>query len=201
MENIDKITEKIAAGSRAEGDEILKEAKSKADEIIDEAKKKAEALRAEMVDRGERDAERERQRIIANAKLQSRKSRLAAREEVIKEAFKRAEDRLKELGSGNQYSSVLAALIKEAQAVVGGDIEVLARESDLKVLTTEYLKKLSADTNSRIELSSSTIDTIGGAIVRAKDGKVEVNNTIEMRMERMVGDLRPKVASALFAED
>jgi len=198
MENIDKITEKIAAGSKGEADGIMKEAKSKTNEITSEAKKKAEALKAEIVDRGERDGERERLRIIANAKLQARKIKLEAKEDVIKEAFKMAEDQLEEIGSSGQYSSILAALIKEAQAVVGEDIEVIARKDDSKVLTTEYLNKLAADTKSRIELSPDAIDTIGGVIVKAKDGKAEVNNTIEMRMERMRGDLRPKVAGALF---
>lgn len=200
MGNIDKITEKIVAGSNVEVDNILKEAKSRADEIISEAEKKAEALKAEIVARGERDAEREKQRIIANAKLQSRKLRLDAKEDVIKQTFKLAEDKLREIGSGEQYSSVLAALIKEAQAVIGDDVEILTRKDDLKVLSAEYLKKLSEDTKAHIELSSKNIDTIGGAIVRAKDGSSEVNNTIEMRMERMRGDLRPKVAKALFTE-
>jgi V/A-type H+-transporting ATPase subunit E len=149
---------------------------------------------------GERDAEREKQRIVANAKLQARKLKLDAKEDVIKEAFKTAEDKLKEIGSTAQYSSVLAALIKEAHTVVRGDIEVIARKDDSKVLTTGYLKKLSADTKSHIELASSSIDTIGGVIVKAKDGKTEVNNTVEMRMERMRGDIRPEVASALFAD-
>ena len=200
MENIDNITEKIAAESEQEIKGILKEAKSKADEIIGEAEKKAEALKAEIVANGERDAERERQRVVANAKLQARKSKLDAKEDVIREAFKTAENQLKEIGASAQYSSVLEALIKEAHAVVRGDIEVIARKDDSKVLTPEFLKKLSEDTKSRVELASSSIATIGGVIVKAKDGKTEVNNTVEMRMERMRGDIRPKVASALFAE-
>jgi V/A-type H+-transporting ATPase subunit E len=200
MGEIDKITEQIAAGSKGEVDGIIKEAKSQAKEITSEAEKKAEELKAEIVDRGKRDAEREKQRIVANAKLQARKLRLDAKEDVIKEAFKAAEDNLKKISSGKEYSSVLASLIKEAQAVVRGDVEVIARGDDSKVLTSEYIQKLSADTKSRIELSSATIDTIGGAIVKAKDGRTEVNNTIEMRMERMRGDIRPKVAKALFVE-
>lgn len=200
MGEIDKITEKIAAGSKEEVDGIKKEAKSQAKEITSEAEKKAEELKAEIVDIGKRDAEREKQRIVANAKLQARKLRLDAKEDVIKEAFKAAEDNLKKISSGKEYSSVLASLIKEAHAVVRGDVEVIVRGDDSKVLTSEYIQKLSADTKSRIELSSATIDTIGGAIVKAKDGKTEVNNTIEMRMERMRGDIRPKVAKALFVE-
>ncbi len=199
MGNVDKITEKISAGSRGEIDAVKKEAKAQAKEITAEAERKGEALKAEIVERGKRDAEREKQRIVANAKLQARKLGLDAKEDVIKEAFSGAEGKLRKISSGAEYSSVLAALIKEAQAVVSGDVEVIARKDDSKVLTSDFIQKLSADTNSKIELSADTIDTLGGAIVKAKDGKTEVNNTIEMRMERMKGDIRPKVARALFA--
>ena len=152
------------------------------------------------IERGKRDAEREKQRIVANAKLQARKLGLDAKEDVIKEAFGAAEAKLRKISSGKEYSSVLEALIKEAQAVVNSDVEIIARAGDSKVLTSDYIKKLSKDTKAKIEVSDSTVETIGGAIVKAKDGKIEVNNTIEMRMERMRGDMRPKVAKALFVE-
>lgn len=200
MENIDKITKKISEKSDAEADEILKEARVRADEIISEAQKKASEIKMEIVEKGERDSERERQRIIANAKLQSRKARLEAQEDVIREAFERAENELKKITQSNKYPSVLASLIKEAQGAVEGDVEVLVRKDDLGILTKEYLNKLSEDTKSLVELSQDYIDTVGGAIVRSKNGKVEVNNTIEMRRERMRGELRPKVAQTLFSE-
>lgn len=198
MGDVDKITKKIAAGSKEEIDAIKKDAKAEGKEITTEAEKKAEDLKAEIVERGKRDAEREKQRIVANAKLQARKLRLDAQEDVIKEAFKEAEAKLRKISSSKEYSSVLASLIKEAQAVVKSDVEIIARADDSKVLTSDYLKKLSTAAKCKIELSTDTIDTIGGAIVKAKDGKTEVNNTIEMRMERMKGDIRPKVAKALF---
>lgn len=200
MENIDKIIKKISEKSDAEADEILKEARVRADEIISEAQKKASEIKMEIVEKGERDSERERQRIIANAKLQSRKARLEAQEDVIREAFERAENELKKITQSNKYPSVLASLIKEAQGAVEGDVEVLVRKDDLGILTKEYLNKLSEDTKSLVELSQDYIDTVGGAIVRSKNGKVEVNNTIEMRRERMRGELRPKVAQTLFSE-
>lgn len=200
MADVKKIVEKITAEAMAEAREILKEAKSESGEIISEAEKQAEATKAEIIETGKRDAEREKLRIVANAKLRARKIKLGAKEDVISEAFKMAEDRLREIGKSKEYSSVLASLIKEAQSIVGGDVEVIARKDDLTVLTGTYLKKLSSETKSRIDVSSSTIDTIGGVIVKAKKDLVEVNNTIEMRMERMKSDLRPKVAKALFSE-
>ena len=43
-----------------------------------------------------------------------------------------------------------------------------------------------------------TIDTIGGAILKTSDGDIEVNNTIEARLERFKSILRSEVAEVLF---
>ena len=42
------------------------------------------------------------------------------------------------------------------------------------------------------------IDAIGGAILKNRDGSVEVNNTIDARLERFKSILRSEVAEILF---
>ena len=42
------------------------------------------------------------------------------------------------------------------------------------------------------------IDAIGGVILKTADGSVEVNNTIEARLERFKSILRSEVAEILF---
>jgi V/A-type H+-transporting ATPase subunit E len=42
------------------------------------------------------------------------------------------------------------------------------------------------------------IDTIGGAVLKTKNGEIEVNNTIEARLLRYKKDLRGQVAKILF---
>ncbi len=42
------------------------------------------------------------------------------------------------------------------------------------------------------------IKTIGGAVVKTKNGDIEVNNTIEARMLRFKKSLRSEVARILF---
>ena len=42
------------------------------------------------------------------------------------------------------------------------------------------------------------IDAIGGAILKTADGDIEVNNTIEARLERFKSILRSEVAEILF---
>ena len=42
------------------------------------------------------------------------------------------------------------------------------------------------------------INTIGGAVVKTKNGEIEVNNTIESRLSRFKKSLRSEVAKVLF---
>ena len=42
------------------------------------------------------------------------------------------------------------------------------------------------------------IDTIGGAILKTSNGDIEVNNTIEARLDRFKSLLRSEVAEILF---
>ena len=41
---------------------------------------------------------------------------------------------------------------------------------------------------------------MGGVIVRTVDGTIEIDNTIETRIEREKSDIRKKVARILFAK-
>ena len=42
------------------------------------------------------------------------------------------------------------------------------------------------------------IDAIGGAVLKTSNGDIEVNNTIEARLERYKSILRSEVADVLF---
>ena len=55
----------------------------------------------------------------------------------------------------------------------------------------------STGTKTTLEIGEN-IDTIGGAIVKTKNGEIEVNNTIEARMLRFKKVLRSEVAKVLF---
>ena len=44
----------------------------------------------------------------------------------------------------------------------------------------------------------NNINTIGGTIIKTKNGDIEVNNTIEARMLRFKKSLRSEVARILF---
>ncbi len=81
---------------------------------------------------------------------------------------------------------------------------MLVSEEDANFVSQSLLDKISAEIskeegiNIHLSLSTERIKASGGVIVRRKDGKVEVNNTFEKRMERFMPILRENVARILW---
>ena len=94
--------------------------------------------------------------------------------------------------------------VKEGKSEESEELEVLVSEEDANFVSQSLLDKISAEISKeegiKIHLSLSTerIKASGGVIVRRKDGKVEVNNTFEKRMERFMPILRENVARILW---
>lgn len=195
---VEKIIHRIEEDTEAKAKALTREAEGKARAIISEAEGKAAETRSGILGRGEREAEQERQRILANAKLRERKAKLDAKEEVIKEAFSLAEEKLKEATSGKEYQAVLKNLLQEAVASLGsGTLVVMGRKEDAKHLK-EVLPAVAKESGANLKLSNETINAAGGVIVKTEDGRVEVNNTFETRLARLRDDLRPAVSKILF---
>ncbi len=193
-----KIIGKIEEDADKEANGVLVEARGKVEEIIKEAQTKAREEEEGIIQKGRREAELVKQRIIADAKLRARKQKLDLKEAAIEAAFSEAERELQKLPSTSKYPSILLRIIKEAVASIGTDIEILASKADRKLLNQNSLKTLSKELGVNVALAPQMIETYGGAVVRTKDGKIEVDNTFETRMSRMRDSLRSEVAKILF---
>ena len=141
------------------------------------------------------------QQIISEAKMNARRAELGAKEEVIEAAFNQAIGELKTKASSNDsdYEHALGKMIKEAADEIGGnDLIIQLNEADTNKLKAD----LSSDDSFEIEginfKVGEPIDAIGGAILKTSNGDIEVNNTIEARLERFKSILRSEVAEILF---
>jgi V/A-type H+-transporting ATPase subunit E len=197
-ESAERIIERIREDAATEADAIVAEAEKEAEGILKEAKEKAEERRKEILSKGEKEAELLRQRIVANAKLQARKSGLDAKEKLIQATFSEAEKELSKVASTEDYREILRRLIAEGVSSVGEAAEVIAREEDKGLISKGLLKDLGKQFGVEITLAPESIESMGGVIVRSKTGRVEVNNTFETRMLRMQDELRSKIAKILF---
>jgi V/A-type H+-transporting ATPase subunit E len=212
-----EIVDKIKDEANAECEKIMSEAKENAERIIKEAREEIELQNKKFIEAEERKGVEEEERIVRTARLNARKVRWDAEEEMIGKALDEAMDRIKEVKrggfKGNSYSNILTGLIKDAaMSIIAGssassELEVMLSEgdADASFVTLDMLKKISAEisaggVNVLLSLSNERIKSAGGVIVRGKDGKIEVNNTFEQRMARFSTSLREEIVKNLFTK-
>ncbi len=198
MEQVEKIVKKINEDAEAEASKILNEARTQAEKIKRDANVEADEIYSEILPKYEREAEQEKQRIVANAKLRARKAVLDAREDVIKLAFNAAGTKLQKLPK-KDYTKVLEKLILEGVEAIDADTVVIARKEDSRAITSALLKRVSEKTGFKVTKAREYINAMGGVVLRSSDGKIEVNNTFETRLERFRDELRKEVAEVLFS--
>ena len=196
----DKIVSSIMSEAQEKADVIIQDANAEVSQIQAKAEKTAEAEKLKIIDNGKKQSDMRYQQIISEAKMNARRAKLDAKEDVIEAAFSQATGELKQKAAdGNDdYKDSLSKMIKEAADEIGGnDLIIQLNEAD----TNQFKQELSSDTfeldGIKFQLGEP-IKTIGGAILKTSNGDIEVNNTIEARLERYKSILRSEVADVLF---
>lgn len=198
-----KIVESIMSVAQEKADGIIQDANAEVSQINAKAEKTAEAEKTKILENGKKQSDMRYQQIISEAKMNARRAELGAKEEVIDAAFNQAIGELKEKASSGdeEYKDSLSKMIKEAADEIGGnDLILQLNEAD----TQAFKKDLSSQGSDSFELEGikftlgEPIDAIGGAVLKTANGDIEVNNTIEARLERFKSILRSEVAGILF---
>ncbi|NJE30223.1 V-type ATP synthase subunit E [Thermococcus sp. 18S1] len=202
MDGAELIIQEINREAEQKIQYILSEAQKEAEQIKEEARKRAEARAEWIMRKAQTQAEIEKQRIVANARLEVRKKRLAVQEELIQEVITALRERLAELPD-EEYFPMLVDLAVQAVGELGSEsVVVRSNERTLKLLSEradEFRKALGERLGREIEVSlGEPVGTIGGLVVETPDGAVRVDNTFEARIERFEGELRAEIAKALF---
>ncbi len=115
MNGIEKITARIEDDGQREIDALLEKGRAEAAEIAARYQARAEAEAAEIIARGEKAAAERESRLASVDQLECRKAVLAAKQEVIELAFRRAKEKLLALPQ-DQYVALLADLAVKASS-------------------------------------------------------------------------------------
>lgn len=201
----DKIISRIMSEAQEKADKIIQEAQSEVDSINSKATKDADAEKNKILDNGKKQSDMRYQQIISEAKMNARRAELEAKEDVIEAAFNKATEDLTQIASSNnaEYVDSLTKMIKEAAVEIGGgELVVKVKADDVSKIDsklTTLASEVTNDTGVQTTLSlGNNIEAIGGAVLTTANGDIEVNNTIESRLERFKKVLRSEVASVLF---
>ena len=199
----DKIVSSIMSEAQEKADVIIQDANANVSEITAKAEKTAEAEKTKILENGKKQSDMRYQQIISEAKMNARRAELGAKEDVIEAAFNQAigELKIKASSGDEEYKDSLSKMIMEATNEIGSnDLILQLNEAD----TQKFKDDLSSQGSDSFEIEGikftlgEPIDAIGGAILKTANGDIEVNNTIEARLERFKSILRSEVAEILF---
>ena len=226
MEGIEKITARIAQDAQAEISRLAAETEEKVQAVLTNAAAQAQQEANEIVEKGRMAASERLERLNSASQMERRKLELAAKQEVLGEAFALALEKLCTLPE-QEYIALLTKLALEAsssgkeqlilsqkdRAAVGKQVVMAVNDALVKERAPSlpeevtrskvgaFVDKLvhnttAAVTGTGLTLSEETRDLKGGFIM--VDGDVEINCAFETLVRLQREQMEKKVADALF---
>jgi V/A-type H+-transporting ATPase subunit E len=190
----------ILSEARDKAEQIKAEAKEKVDAIRKRAQERAEAERREILDKAQQDADRLRSQAAATAQLKSRSTQLAHREQLLDRAFKAVREKLPEVQKRPDYDQIAALLLREALVQLRvNKAEIRADKITQSSLEKGALAEISKELKGQFTMGTPLEEGIG-VVVNAADGKLNYDNTLETRLNRLQGTLRASVYKLLMGE-
>ena len=204
MNGIEKITGQIDADVQKEIDAALDQARAQAQEIEARYESQAQTQEEALRRKGEQDAALRRERLVDVARLEARKTLLAAKQDLVGQAFDLALKKLLELPD-QEYIALLAKLAVAASRT--GREQVILSQKDRSrygkqavTMANDMLAKKAgpraAESAGMLTLAGESRPMAGGLILR--DGRVETNCSFEVLIHLQRDALSAEVARVLF---
>jgi len=203
------LIEKILSDAKKEANETMERSRETAQGVLnekrEEARKKAEGESESLIKTADDQARSIIESSIANSRIRMNWMILSEKEKVIDRVFDEVKKKLREFTRTNEYDKILESLIEEgAIAAGGGELQVHLNSYDYqRNLALDQLSdnvEKATGVKTMLRKATDPANTIGGALIKSKDGKVTVNNTLEALIERRRKDLEPKISAILFTK-
>ena len=197
-EGADRIIKRVLDDAQARAESIKAEASEKANAIESEANEKAKRRKDHILEQARKSATEQKSRIIGVAQLEVRKNLLAAKQELIGQAFQGALDELAGQ-KDDDYLSVINDLLLEMTDT--GTEAVIFNERDIVKITDQFLNKVNErlieqGKEGKLELLEETRNIKGGFILQRSG--LEINCSFESLLAIKRDELEHEVAELLF---
>jgi len=173
--------------------DILTNIKSGLDESqqkLDDAIPRLEGEYDKIISDGKKEADKIEKQITGGSDIEARNKQLMALEEAVDRVFTSALEQIANADRSGDYSNLIKTLIEEAIQILGtSEITISTNAKDKDVVQSTISQFSGA------ELSSETIECLGGIKVKSKDGTMTFDNTIDARIERLKPLIRKDIAA------
>ena len=200
VQDIEMLERAILGEVRDEAEQLKAEAKQKVEAIHKRAQTQADAESKASLDAATQDAERLRSQAVATAQLKARSVQLEHREQLLDRVFKAVKEKLADVTKRPDYDQTAAMLLREALVQLRvNKAEVRADQATQNVLKKKSLDEISKELKGQFTLAD-TLEEGTGVVVDAADGKLNYDNTLETRLNRLQNTLRASVYKILTGE-
>ncbi len=194
--NAEQVVDKILSEANTEADKIKAGAREKADGAQTELESQLADYRKETGTLAVEAGEDKTNRMLATARMEIRKQKLAKKVSLLDEVFVKAREQLKSLGD-DDYRSLMKALM--VKCIETGDEEVLVGKEDGRI-DHDFLKhvnrELGAGFKGNLQLSNDRANIDGGFILRR--GKIQINVSLDVLITQAREALEMELTTELF---
>lgn len=157
---------------------------------LDDAIPRLESEYNKIISDGKKEADKIEKQITGGSDIEARNKQLMALEEAVDRVFTSALEQIANADRSGDYSNLIKTLIEEATQILGtSEITIFTNAKDKDVVQSIISQFSGA------ELSSETIECLGGIKVKSKDGTMTFDNTIDARIERLKPLIRKDIAA------
>jgi V/A-type H+-transporting ATPase subunit E len=161
-----------------------------AQQNLDDAIPKLESEYDKIISDGKKEADKIEKQITGSSDIQARNKQLILLEEAVDKVFLAALDQISNVDRTTDYSNFIKTLIDNAIQILGtSEISIFTNTKDKDVVQSTISQFSGA------ELSSDTIECLGGIKAKSKDGTMIFDNTIDARIERLKPLIRKEIAA------
>ncbi len=183
---IDKILSQTESNILSSLNEALTESQQK----LEDSAKILEQEYDQIINDGKKEADKIEKQIMGGADLEARNKQLTTIEESINKVFEKALGEIANADRSGDYSNLLKSLLDESTKILGTTEIVVFTNTKDKEIVQSMLPQYPGS-----ELSSETIECLGGVKVKSKDGSMTFDNTVDARIERLKPLIRKDIAT------
>ncbi|OPZ45032.1 MAG: V-type ATP synthase subunit E [Euryarchaeota archaeon ADurb.BinA087] len=175
--------------------EIQERSKAEADEIIKDAQAKDQPIKKRLLEEATQSVAIQRNKILSEVREKSRMEFIKAKNEIFERVFDEAVRNLESSREHPRYKEILKSLLNEAIDDLGTDGVIFHIDKRDEALFKDILNEMKVSGDIITDLTSA-----GGLNAYSRDGRFVIFNTLESRLKKAKEIYRPEIFSVLFGE-
>jgi vacuolar-type H+-ATPase subunit E/Vma4 len=192
---IDDLIKAVEVSGQERIFEIQERSKAEADEIIREAQAKDLPIKQRFMEVATQSVAIQRNKMLSAAREKSRMEIIKAKNESFENVFEEAVRNLESARTDPQYREIMKVLLGEALRDLGSDGVIIHIDKRDEALLKDILNELKVSSQIATDVTCA-----GGLNVYSHDERFVIFNTLESRLKKAKEIYRPEIFSVLFGE-